>query len=141
MEKEYKIAVVGQGYVGLPLALAFAQHYPVVGFDINAKRIEALQQAQDETKEADADQLKVSRAIVPFFSSTSVSTKAALFSYFPSICSPIQTYADKSGKSANEIKDTKLNFNTFNVREFIHSSGVVFDTKSVLKPNEVDSRL
>lgn len=60
MEKEYKIAVVGQGYVGLPLALAFAQHYPVVGFDINAKRIEALQQAQDETKEADADQLKVS---------------------------------------------------------------------------------
>ncbi|WHT39399.1 nucleotide sugar dehydrogenase [Myroides sp. mNGS23_01] len=60
MEKEYKIAVVGQGYVGLPLALAFAKHYPVVGFDINAQRIEALQKAQDETKEADQDQLSVS---------------------------------------------------------------------------------
>lgn len=60
MEKEYKIAVVGQGYVGLPLALAFAKHYPVVGFDINAQRIESLQKAQDETKEADQDQLRVS---------------------------------------------------------------------------------
>lgn len=60
MEKEYKIAVVGQGYVGLPLALAFAKHYPVVGFDINAQRIESLQKAQDETKEVDQDQLRVS---------------------------------------------------------------------------------
>ena len=141
MEKEYKIAVVGQGYVGLPLALAFAQHYPVVGFDINAKRIEALQRAQDETKEADADQLKVSRAIVPFFSSISVVTKTVLFSYFPSIYGAILAYANRGGKAANEIKNTKLNFNTFNVREFIQPSGVVFDTKSVLKPNEVDSRL
>ena len=60
MKKEYKIAVIGQGYVGLPLALAFAKHYPVVGFDINAKRIESLKQAQDDTKEADGEQLRVS---------------------------------------------------------------------------------
>jgi len=60
MEKEYKVAVIGQGYVGLPLALAFAQHYPVIGFDINTQRIESLKQAQDETREADEDQLKVS---------------------------------------------------------------------------------
>jgi len=60
MKKEYKIAVIGQGYVGLPLALAFSKHYPVIGYDINAKRIAALRDAQDETKEADQDQLRVS---------------------------------------------------------------------------------
>ena len=42
MEKQYKIAVIGLGYVGLPLARLFATKYPVVGFDINQKRIEEL---------------------------------------------------------------------------------------------------
>ncbi|MGG5578482.1 nucleotide sugar dehydrogenase [Myroides sp. C15-4] len=60
MKKEYKIAVIGQGYVGLPLALAFSKHYPVVGFDINAKRMASLLNAQDDTKEADEEQLRVS---------------------------------------------------------------------------------
>ena len=39
---EVKIAVIGLGYVSLPLALAFAKHYPVIGFDINLKRVEEL---------------------------------------------------------------------------------------------------
>jgi len=38
MNKEYKIAVIGLGYVGLPLAALFAQKYPVVGYDINQKK-------------------------------------------------------------------------------------------------------
>ena len=37
-----KLAVIGLGYVGLPLAVEFGKHRPVVGFDINTKRIEAL---------------------------------------------------------------------------------------------------
>lgn len=37
-----KIAVLGLGYVGLPLAKAFAKHYPVVGFDVNEKLVEGL---------------------------------------------------------------------------------------------------
>ena len=37
---EPKIAIIGLGYVGLPLAVAFAEKYPVIGFDINAKRIQ-----------------------------------------------------------------------------------------------------
>jgi len=41
MEKP-KIAVVGLGYVGLPLAVAFAKHFPVIGFDINLFCIEEL---------------------------------------------------------------------------------------------------
>ena len=40
-----RIAVVGLGYVGLPLAVALARHFPVTGFDISAARVEELQQA------------------------------------------------------------------------------------------------
>ena len=39
--KEYPLAVIGLGYVGLPVALAFAKKLRVIGFDINAQRIEA----------------------------------------------------------------------------------------------------
>jgi UDP-N-acetyl-D-galactosamine dehydrogenase len=48
---EGKVAVVGLGYVGLPLAAAFAKHVPVVGFDINQRRVEELQQGIDRTGE------------------------------------------------------------------------------------------
>jgi UDP-N-acetyl-D-galactosamine dehydrogenase len=51
--KSYKIAVIGQGYVGLPLSLEFAGHYPVLGFDINADRINQLNNSYDITQEAD----------------------------------------------------------------------------------------
>lgn len=54
----YKIAVIGQGYVGLPLALEFSKHLPVYGFDINVKRIEELKNGDDHTLEADADEIK-----------------------------------------------------------------------------------
>ena len=43
MEKDYKIAIIGLGYVGLPLAIAFSKFYNVVGFDINKERIKDLQ--------------------------------------------------------------------------------------------------
>ena len=52
-----KIAVIGLGYVGLPLARLFATKYPVVGFDINANRIEELNSGVDSTLEIDADTL------------------------------------------------------------------------------------
>lgn len=52
-----KIAVIGQGYVGLPLAIEFAQHFPVVGFDIDEERIAELVQGIDYTHEADIKKL------------------------------------------------------------------------------------
>ena len=52
-----KIAVVGLGYVGLPLAVEFAKTRPVVGFDIKADRIAALQAGQDTTLEVSSDEL------------------------------------------------------------------------------------
>ncbi|MDM1517653.1 nucleotide sugar dehydrogenase [Myroides odoratimimus] len=60
MNREYKIAVIGQGYVGLPLAIEFSKHYPVIGFDINQSRVDELNRGEDHTLEADLDQLKVS---------------------------------------------------------------------------------
>ena len=45
----HQIAIIGLGYVGLPLARLFATKYPVVGFDINQKRIAELQECKDLT--------------------------------------------------------------------------------------------
>ncbi|WP_313419573.1 nucleotide sugar dehydrogenase [Sphingobacterium multivorum] len=59
--KVKKIAVIGQGYVGLPLAIAFSDFFPVIGFDINKTRIEELKQALDRTLETDQKELKRAR--------------------------------------------------------------------------------
>ena len=53
MNHKNKIAVIGLGYVGLPLARLFATKYPVVGFDINATRIQELQSGKDSTLEVE----------------------------------------------------------------------------------------
>ena len=53
MNHKNKIAVIGLGYVGLPLARLFATKYPVVGFDINAARIQELQSGKDATLEVE----------------------------------------------------------------------------------------
>lgn len=55
--KDIKIAVVGLGYVGLPLAVEFAKTRPVVGFDINQTRIEALKGGHDATLEVSDSEL------------------------------------------------------------------------------------
>jgi UDP-N-acetyl-D-galactosamine dehydrogenase len=54
----YRIAVIGLGYVGLPLAIEFAKQYHVLGFDINEDRIAELKAAQDHTREADLEALR-----------------------------------------------------------------------------------
>ncbi len=50
--------MIGLGYVGLPLAVEFAKHYPVTGFDINQKRIDGINQGHDDTLEVEDDNLK-----------------------------------------------------------------------------------
>lgn len=60
MEKkldEVKIAVIGLGYVGLPLAVEFGKKFPTVGFDINKKRVEELRTGRDHTLEVENDYL------------------------------------------------------------------------------------
>ena len=53
-----KIAVIGLGYVGLPLARLFATKYSVVGFDINKERVAELMSGSDSTLEVTDDVLK-----------------------------------------------------------------------------------
>jgi len=56
--KNFRICVVGLGYVGLPLALAFAKKWPVVGFDISKRRVAELTGGKDNTLEVTADDLR-----------------------------------------------------------------------------------
>jgi UDP-N-acetyl-D-galactosamine dehydrogenase len=55
---QHKIAIIGLGYVGLPLAVEFAKKYPVIGFDINQKRVDELNQGKDFTLEVEDDLLR-----------------------------------------------------------------------------------
>lgn len=55
---EVRIAIIGLGYVGLPLAVEFAKKYPVWGFDINTERIQELQHGFDRTLEVEDNLLK-----------------------------------------------------------------------------------
>ncbi|TGR51885.1 nucleotide sugar dehydrogenase [Mesorhizobium sp. M00.F.Ca.ET.151.01.1.1] len=52
-----RFAVIGLGYVGLPLAAAFGRHWPTLGFDIDADRIAELRDGRDHTLEMEADEL------------------------------------------------------------------------------------
>lgn len=61
--KKNRIAVIGLGYVGLPLAVEFARYFAVTGFDINKGRIAELRAGQDRTLEVEDEQLK--EVIVP----------------------------------------------------------------------------
>ena len=56
--EKVKIAVIGQGYVGLPLAIEFGKKYPTLGFDINKARIDELKKGIDNTNEATTRQLR-----------------------------------------------------------------------------------
>jgi len=58
LKKDSIIAIIGLGYVGLPLAVAFASKYQVIGFDIKTKRVEELQRANDTTLEVTNKELK-----------------------------------------------------------------------------------
>jgi UDP-N-acetyl-D-galactosamine dehydrogenase len=56
-----RIAIIGLGYVGLPLAVEFGKQVPVIGFDIKQDRIDELRAGQDSTRETDADELAAAK--------------------------------------------------------------------------------
>jgi len=53
-----KLAIIGLGYVGLPLCVEFARKYPIIGFDISLRRVDELTQGRDRTLEVEEDDLK-----------------------------------------------------------------------------------
>jgi UDP-N-acetyl-D-galactosamine dehydrogenase len=62
--KDAKIGIIGLGYVGLPLAVEFGKKRPVVGFDIDARRIDQLRQGIDVTRETATEELVEARHLV-----------------------------------------------------------------------------
>ena len=64
IKREEKLSVVGLGYVGLPIAVAFAKKVDVIGFDLNAKKIELYKNGIDPTHEVGDD--AISKTTVEF---------------------------------------------------------------------------
>lgn len=69
-----KVSVVGLGYVGLPVAVAFGKHGPVIGFDINEARLQELRTGHDRTNEVSQEEL--AQGQIEFTSQTDVLAKA-----------------------------------------------------------------
>ena len=84
--KEYKIGIIGLGYVGLPLAVAFAEKYKTIGFDINANRIGELLKGVDTTLEIEGEYLK------SVLAENNFKKGAASFGFFPT--SSLEELAD-----------------------------------------------
>ena len=87
--EKVKIAVIGQGYVGLPLAIEFGKKYPTLGFDINQSRIDELKKGIDHTNEATPEQLK--SAIQLIFSANINEIKDCNF-YIVTVPTPIDEF-------------------------------------------------
>ena len=86
---EYKVAIIGLGYVGLPLAVESGKKYLTIGFDINQKRIEELSSGIDKTLEVDEEELDSSR----YLTFTSVPSDLAECNfYIVTVPTPINEY-------------------------------------------------
>lgn len=89
MQNKPKIAIIGLGYVGLPLAVAFAKKYAVIGFDINAQRISELRKGIDHTLEVASDEL---REAINLTYTGELSTLADSDIYIVTVPTPINEY-------------------------------------------------
>ena len=86
-----KVAVIGLGYVGLPLAVAFSRHVPVLGFDINAARVAELNGGEDRTLEVTPAELQKALAGGARFSAQKADL-ADCNTYIVTVPTPIDNY-------------------------------------------------
>ncbi len=84
-----KIAVIGLGYVGLPLAIEFAQKFPTIGFDIAPWRVDEINKGFDRTREVEGDRLKNIIAETGFKTTTSIEDIAECNYYIITVPTPI----------------------------------------------------
>lgn len=84
-----KIAVIGLGYVGLPLAVEFGKKYPTIGFDINQKRVNELQSGHDHTLEVEQEELAQADKLT--YSANSADLEAANI-YIVTVPTPINKF-------------------------------------------------
>ena len=88
LAKKTKLAVVGLGYVGLPLALEFARRIPVIGFDLNPAKVALMQSGVDPNKEVAAEEF-IKRDIV-FTSDVAALAEASFF--IVAVPTPVDKY-------------------------------------------------
>lgn len=86
---ELQLAIIGLGYVGLPLAVEFGKHRPVIGFDINQPRINALKSGHDSTLEVSDEELKQSEYLSY---SAELGDLAACNTFIVTVPTPIDKY-------------------------------------------------
>ncbi|MBE8714133.1 nucleotide sugar dehydrogenase [Sphingobacterium hungaricum] len=86
------IAIIGQGYVGLPLGLAFANHFEVWGYDIDLKRIEELKAGFDRTKQVDTHLIMDSLHNKSYRFTSSISDISSASIYIVTVPTPIDKY-------------------------------------------------
>ena len=89
MSNDLNLAVIGLGYVGLPLAVEFGKKRSVVGFDINQARIAELQSGHDHTLEVDAAELQEATHLVY---TAEVNTLRECNCYIVTVPTPIDAY-------------------------------------------------
>ncbi|HWK57526.1 MAG TPA: nucleotide sugar dehydrogenase [Parapedobacter sp.] len=87
-----RIAVIGLGYVGLPLAIEFAKRYHVLGFDINEKRIADLKEGIDRTQEADLNALQEVTRIKQLSFSANIKDLRSYNTFIVTVPTPIDEF-------------------------------------------------
>jgi UDP-N-acetyl-D-galactosamine dehydrogenase len=87
--KDLKIAIVGLGYVGLPLAVEFGRLFPTVGFDINAKRVAELSAGRDSSLELESDELREAH-LLTFSADAAILADCSV--YIVTVPTPIDRY-------------------------------------------------
>lgn len=107
-----KIAVIGQGYVGLPLAIELSYFYPVVGYDINPNRVKELNSGNDQTREADLEKLKIalqsyksSEGQKGYFATSLLKDLEGFDTYIVTVPTPIDEF---NSPNLNPLKDASL---------------------------------
>jgi UDP-N-acetyl-D-galactosamine dehydrogenase len=88
IDKQKKLAVIGLGYVGLPIALEFASRISVIGFDVNKKRIDMLVHGLDPSKEVDSSAFK--NKDITFTDDLAILSQASLF--IVAVPTPVDRY-------------------------------------------------
>lgn len=96
------IAIIGLGYVGLPLALAFSKQYSVIGYDLDTKRVEALNNGVDSTMQASEADLKANKQL--FFTADLAAIAVATI-YIVTVPTPV--HADKTPDLGPLLNATK----------------------------------
>ena len=114
---DISIAVIGLGYVGLPLSIEFSKKYSVIGFDLSKNRINQLKRNHDKTKEISEAQLKTSKNIIFTYNEKDISNANI---YIVTVPTPItkKKKPDLTAlKSASRLVGSKLRKGDFVIYE------------------------